>query len=351
MKFSRKNVDGLEPYQPGYQPDPNQKNIKLNTNENPYPPSPLVLKALRESIGEKLRLYPTPDSDSLRRKVAGVYGVRKEQVFCGNGSDETISMIFRTFIDREDLVLLHYPTYTYYQSAAEINGSPYRYIETNRDFEIELERFLEHPAKAAVIVNPNSPTGILLPRERLEEFIRSFTGLVVVDETYIDFSGGDESVYRLTGECSNLLVLRTFSKAFSLCGIRVGYAFGHPDLVAELDKTRDSYNLSYLSQVAAASALDDLPYVEANAREIAKDREWLREQLTRLGFTVLPSGANFLFASHPERPAGEICQRLADRRIFVRHFNQRRIENHLRISVGTREELEELLKALKEIIG
>lgn len=350
MRFSRKNVAGLAPYQPGYQPGPHENNIKLNTNENPYPPSPAVVEALKDAIDGRLRLYPSPDSGALRQKIAETYRVKKEQVFCGNGCDEIITMLFRTFIDREDLVLLHYPTYTYYQTAAEINGSPYRYIETGPDFRIDLERFFDHPAKAAVIVNPNSPTGMLLPRPDLEVFIRSFPGLVVVDETYIDFSGPGHSVCPLIEECGNLLVLRTFSKAFSLCGIRVGYAFGHPDLITELDKTRDSYNVSFLSQVAAASALDDLSYTEANIREIVTNREWLREALVALGFLVSPSGANFLFVYHPAWPAGELYQHLADRRIYVRHFSQRRIDNHLRISVGARGELETLVAALQEIV-
>ncbi|NPV92365.1 MAG: histidinol-phosphate transaminase [Firmicutes bacterium] len=351
MRFSRKNVAGLAPYIPGYQPGPHEDSIKLNTNENPYPPSPVVVGALKDAVDGRLRLYPSPDSSVLRQKLAEAYRVKKEQVFCGNGCDEVISMLFRTFIDREDLVLLPYPTYTYYQTAAEINGSPYRYIETGDRFQIDLERFLDHPAKAAVIVNPNSPTGMLLPRPELVEFIRAFPGLVVVDETYIDFSGPGQSVTPLIEECDNLLVLRTFSKAFSLCGIRVGYAFGHPDLITELDKTRDSYNVSFLSQVAAASALNDLEYTRANIREITANREWLREQLLDLGFQVSPSGANFLFASHPVRPAGELYQRLAERRIYVRHFDQRRIDNHLRISVGARGEVENLVASLKDIMG
>lgn len=284
--------------------------------------------------------------------MATVYSVGRNQIFCGNGADEIISLIYQTFLGSEDIVLLSYPTYSLYETISLIHGRAYKkLVESTLNFQINLDDFLDFPSKATFIVNPNAPTGILLSKDKLEAFLKQYQGLLVVDETYIDFSGGAETVYRLVNKYDNLLVIRTFSKAFSLCGIRVGYAFGCPELIAALDKVKDSYNISYLSQVAAVAALEDYDYMVANAKRIARDRDWFSAQLPELGFTVLPSAANFVFASHERLKAAKIYQDLFDRKILVRFFNDRRVDDWLRISIGTREQMETLVAALKDIVS
>lgn len=350
MKFGKKNLTLIEPYIPGFQPDGSERAVKLNTNENPYPPSPRVLETIKTHADATLRLYPSPRSDLLRGKLAEKYGVRREQVLCGNGSDEIISLIFRTFLEADDVVLLPYPTYSFYKTAAELNDIKYKFIDTNESFEITLDKFLDCQSKLVLLANPNSPTGILLPIRDIEDFAGKYAGLLVVDEAYIDFSGGEDSVYRLVDGHDNILVLRTMSKSFSLCGIRLGYAFGCPDIVEELDRVKDSYNINSLTQAAAIGALDDYAHMQNNAKVIVANRDYLSAQLRSICFTVLPSAANFVFASHKRYSANYIYRELSDRRIYVRHFDNRRISNFLRITVGTQDEIAELLQALHEIL-
>lgn len=349
--FCRDNIARLKPYIPGYQPENPSRVIKLNANENPYPPSPRVLEALRSHISEDLRLYPNSRSSMLRSQLARVYQMEDNQVFAANGSDETISLIFRTFADPGDLVVSPYPTYTFYQTAAEIHGIEYESIETGPDFQINLHDFLSVPAKLAFVANPNAQTGLLLSRREIDDFLSSFSGLLVLDETYVDFSGGAQSAGSLIQQHDNLLVLRTFSKSFSLCGIRVGYAFGSPRLIEALDKTKDSYNIAYLNQIAAVEALKDIDYMRENAARIAASRQWFGQALTGLGFQVIPSAGNFLLTRHPRIPSREIYQALQERLILVRWFDQPRLCDYVRISMGTDWQLEQVLSALREIIS
>lgn len=351
MRLSRQNVTLLDPYVPGYQPDRTEKVVKLNTNENPYPPTPKVGEAIKTIDFDTLRLYPNPESEMLRAKLAEVYELKKEQVFCGNGCDEIISMLFRTFVEDHEAVVFPYPTYSYYKSAADIHEKRYKYVDTNADFTFNLEALKNYGAKMVILCNPNAPTGILLQPDVIEGFVKDYAGLVVVDETYIDFAGENASCCGLIDRYSNLLILRTLSKGYSLCGIRVGFAVGSPELIAELDKVRDSYNISYMNQVAAAAALTDTAYMKRNAGRIVNDREWLAEQLKTLGFSMPPSRGNFLFVTHAVLNAGMIYRELIKKRIFVRYFDDRRISNYLRITVGTQDELNELVGALREIIA
>lgn len=349
--FSRANIKNLDPYVPGYQPENPDQVIKLNANENPYPPSPQVLEALRSSISGDLRLYPNSRSISLRRQLAQVYQVDEGQVFSANGSDEIISLIFRSFVNTEDLVLFPYPTYTFYETACQIHGVPYQFIETDGSFKLDLDQYLRSRAKLVFIPNPNAHTGVLLSRSAIEAFLASFTGLLVVDEAYIDFSSGGESAYPLVQDYDNLLVLRTFSKSFSLCGIRVGYAFGNPQLIEALDKTKDSYNIAFLNQIAAVEALKNIDYMQKNAARIADNRRRFSQSLISLGFEVIPSAGNFVLTRHPRLTARETYQELKARNILVRWFDQRRLEDYIRISIGTDSQLEALLAALQEIVN
>lgn len=345
--LTRNNINQLNPYIPGFQPENLDLVLKLNANENPYPPSPKVLDALRHNVNDVLRLYPNSRSAYLRRKLAQVYEVDEAQVFAANGSDEIISLIFRTFVDENDLVLSPYPTYTFYQTAAEIHAAQYRSVDTDENFRVNLTEFLDYPAKIVFLANPNAQTGLLLPPGEIEAFLSAFNGLLVVDEAYIDFSSRPASIYRLSSQYDNLIVMRTFSKSYSLCGIRVGFAFGHPRLIEALDKTKDSYNIAYLNQVAAIAALEDYSYMEANARRIKASRESFQQALGEIGFFVLPSDGNFLLLRHPELASQMIFETLKEVNILVRYFEQPRLQDYVRISIGTDTQLERVLAALQ----
>ncbi|NLW90433.1 MAG: histidinol-phosphate transaminase [Syntrophomonadaceae bacterium] len=350
-EFTKENVARLDPYVPGFQPDPNDHVLKLNANENAYGPSPRVLEALRSHINGDLRLYPNSKAIDLRLKVAEVYGVKKDQVICANGSDEIISMIFRTFVPDGEVVQFTYPTYTYYKTQADIYDVPYRYLETGDDFLVDMDAYLENPTHLSFVSNPNSPTGTLLSAASIEDCLKKYPGLLVVDEAYIDFGGAKESAIPLIDKYPNLLVLRTFSKSFALCGMRVGYAFGQSHLIAALDKTKDSYNIAHLNQIAAIAALDDYEYMLSSARKIAEDREWFASELAKIGFTLLPSLGNYVFVKHPKMEAETIYQNLLERRILVRFFSQRRVSEYIRISIGTHDEMERVLAAIKELLA
>jgi len=349
VQLVKKNVALLDPYIPGYQPGREERVVKLNTNENPYPPSPAVRRALEDIDPSDLRLYPDSAARKLRATLARVYGVGAENVFCANGSDELIGLVFRTFLDPEDIVLFPYPSYSVYRTQAELHAVRYKAVETAGDFAVRPGDYLNYPGKVILLANPNPPAGTLLSLAELDGLATAWPGLVVVDEAYIDFGG--ESALALIGLRPNLLVLRTFSKSFSLCGARVGYAFGDVGLVQALDKSKDSYNLAYLNQVLATAAVEDYAYMQENARRIMAGREYLREQLTSLGFDAPVSYGNFLLVEHGRLSAPLIYEKLVRRRIFVRYFNERRLANKLRISVGTSADMEELVAALKEILA
>lgn len=347
MQLVKKNVALLDPYIPGYQPGREERVVKLNTNENPYPPSPAVRQALLSFDPADLRLYPDSTAAALRSTLARVYGVGEDNVFCANGSDELIALIFRTFVDPEDVVLFPYPSYSVYRTQAELHAVRYKAVETAGDFSVRPGDYLNYPGKVILLANPNPPAGTLLSLPELAGLAAAWPGLVVVDEAYIDFGG--VSALPLIGRRPNLLVLRTFSKSFSLCGLRVGYAFGDPALIKALDKTKDSYNLARLNQVLACAAVEDYAYMQANAEKIIAGREYLRERLIALGFDAPVSFGNFLLVEHARLSAPVIYDHLLRRRIFVRYFNERRLATKLRISVGTYEDMEELLTALEEI--
>lgn len=347
--LARNNISRLDPYIPGYQPDNPESVLKLNANENPYPPSPKVLEALRQNVSDVLRLYPNSRSANLRRKLARAYGVNEAQVFAANGSDEIISLIFRTFVEDNDLILSPYPTYTFYQTAAHIHGARYHSIDTDENFRVNLNRFLDYEAKIVFLANPNAQTGLLLPPREIEAFLAAFRGLLVVDEAYIDFSSQPSSVYKLSARYDNLIVVRTFSKSYSLCGIRVGFAFGHPGLIESLDKTKDSYNIAYLNQVAAFAALDDIAHMEANARRIIASRASFQRTLGEMGFVYLPSDGNFVLLRHPRLRSQMIYEFLMEQNILVRYFEQPRLDDYVRISIGTDPQLELVLSALRAL--
>jgi histidinol-phosphate aminotransferase len=336
----------MQAYVPGEQPRVGPKTIKLNTNENPYPPSPEAIQAMREALGPALRLYPPADWQDLRAAIAKEYSLSPENVFCGNGSDEVLSLIFRAFMNDGDTLLLPYPTYSLYPVLAASNGSRVTEVETREDFTVDIEALLTAKARVAIIANPNAPTGILLDKKKIADFAGRFPGLVVVDEAYIDFAGEDTSCLSELSAHDNLIILRTFSKSFSLCGIRVGYAFASPVLVEGLMAMKDSYNLDLIAQCGAAAAIRDIAWMRANAERIIKTRSFFAQALAGRGFENLPSASNFIFTRHPAFGARALQEHLRRDEIYVRHFAARRVSDYLRISIGTDDEMARVLASL-----
>jgi histidinol-phosphate aminotransferase len=341
----------MEGYVPGEQPQ-GRRYIKLNTNENPYPPSPKVLEALKVAATNDLRLYPDPEATALRDKAAQIYGVTPQQVLAGNGSDDLLSMLFRACVDAGSVGQVAYPvpTYSLYDTLVAIQGAEPARVPFPADFALPIAELLATSARLTIICNPNSPSGTLTPLSAILDFARRATGLVVVDEAYVDFAG--ETSLSLLGDCPNLVVLRTFSKSFSLAGMRVGLAFGSADVMRELHKVKDSYNLDRLSLAAATAALDDCDWMRANVARVCAAREQLLGDLRGLGFRVLSSQANFVFA-RPETTgpsAAELYQKLKEAGILVRYFPTPALRDGLRITVGTPDENGSLIAALRSLV-
>ncbi|MEW5770459.1 MAG: histidinol-phosphate transaminase [Pseudomonadota bacterium] len=346
-------VHGLTPYVPGEQPKLPDL-IKLNTNENPYPPSPRVLAAVQAEVGEALRLYPDPNADRLKAAIAAHFGVTPRQVFVGNGSDEVLGHAFLGLLKHDAPLLFPDVTYSFYPVYCGLYGIEGRTVPLNDTFEIVVDDYLAAPACGAIIFpNPNAPTGRLLPLAEIERLLAGRPDVpVVVDEAYIDFGG--ESAIALVDRHPNLLVVQTLSKSRSLAGLRVGFAVGHPDLIEALERVKNSFNSYPLDRLAIAggvAAMEDTEHFERTRQAVIASRERLAAELTGLGFEVLPSGANFVFARHPGRDAGELAAALRARSIIVRHFRQPRIEQFLRITIGTDAQCDALVAALQEILA
>ncbi|MET0104571.1 MAG: histidinol-phosphate transaminase [Sedimenticola sp.] len=350
-RYWSKIVHELTPYVPGEQPKMTDL-TKLNTNENPYGPSPRAIEALKAEAADTLRLYPDPNADRLKEAVAGYYGVTPGQVFVGNGSDEVLAHTFQGLL-KHDLPLL-YPdiTYSFYPVYCGLYGVAHETVPLNDRFEIEVEDYAR-PNGGIIFPNPNAPTGRLLPLEAIEKLLRANSdSVVVVDEAYIDFGG--ESAIGLVDSYSNLLVIQTLSKSRSLAGLRTGFAVGSSELVEALERVKNSFNSYPLDRFAIAggvAAMEDREYFEQTCGRIIASREKMTADLEAAGFQVIPSSANFVFARHPERDAAELSAQLRERAIIVRHFKQPRIDQYLRITVGTDEECNKLTLALKEILA
>jgi histidinol-phosphate aminotransferase len=329
---------------PGEQPGPGRRVIKLNTNENPYPPSPRVLAALNRAVDERLRLYPDPEAHGLRTRAAAVYGVPVDHVLAGNGSDECLALLVRAIVDPGDRVAFPIPTYSLYDTLVAVQGGSAVHVPWPRDFALPTA-LVEARARLTFLCNPNSPSGTLLPTAVVEDLARRIQGVLVVDEAYVDFA--DESAMPLVTRHPNVVVLRTFSKSFSLAGLRIGLAFANPELLAGLRTVKDSYNLDRLALVAAEAALDDLDHMRANVARVRTTRARLARALADLGFEVLPSAANFVLARWPDADLAPLARALAERDILVRHFPTPEVRDALRITVGTDEEVDELLSSLR----
>jgi len=345
-------IGEIEPYVPGEQPR-DQKYVKLNTNENPYPPSPWVLEAIRKAVDASLRLYPDPSGEALRTTIAAKYFLPRERIFLGNGSDEILAFAFAAFLDHEEPLLHPDISYSFYPVYARFFGLKSRTIAVRPDFSLPVEDFLV-PNGGIVIANPNAPTGEFLPLSRIRlllDYNLAAGRVVIVDEAYVDFGG--ETASPLVAEYPNLLVVHTLSKSKSLAGLRVGYAFGQEELIAGLERVKssvNSYTVDRLALAGAAAAFEDEPYYRETRARVMATREWATAELESLGFTVLPSTANFVFVSHRTAKAERIYAELKARGVLVRYFRRPRIDNHLRVSIGTDAEMLVLIEKLKEIL-
>jgi histidinol-phosphate aminotransferase len=345
--FFRANIVELEGYTPGFQPGEGRV-IKLNTNENPYPPSARVLEALKRALDDRLRFYPQPTADSVRRKAAEVYGFRPEEVLVGNGSDELLGMVFRAFVGERDEVAWPCPTYTLFDVLAGVQAARARRVDYNDDYSMP-EALFSNNCRLTLVANPNSPSGTVVPQEQLSRLAESLEGALVIDEAYVDFA--EQDCLPLVHEHDNTIVLRTLSKSFSLAGMRIGLAFAQQHIIAQLLKVKDSYNVNRLSALAAEAALSDLPYMRANVERIRKTRVRLIASLQELALHVYPSQANFVLVRFVRPPAAAVYEELQRRGILVRYFQQRGLEDCLRITVGSDTEMDALLKELRDILG
>jgi histidinol-phosphate aminotransferase len=345
------NIRRVAPYVPGEQPK-SENLIKLNTNENPYPPAPGVRQALKEMDFDQFRKYPDPTSSDLVNVLSEYYQVEANEIFVGVGSDDVIAMAFMTFFNSDLPILFPDVSYSFYKVWADLFRVSYETPALDENFCIRKEDY--YKANGGIIFpNPNAPTGLLLPLEEVEDIIaHNQNSVVIVDEAYIDFGG--ESAMKLTRKYENLLVVQTFSKSRSLAGMRIGYAIGHPDLIRALNDVKYSYNsytMNMPSLKLGAEAVKDDLYFKESLERIVKTREEAKKRLRELNFSFPDSMANFIFATHSERKAEDIYKALRENKIFVRYFNQPRLDNYLRITIGTDEEMKKFFEFLEVFLS
>ena len=349
MKAFEKNIRKVEPYIPGEQPQ--RKVIKLNTNENPYPPAPSVKDALMNMDVDRMRLYPDPTAANLVHTLAEYYGVEDSQVFVGVGSDDVLAMCFLTFFNSNKPILFPDITYSFYKVWAELYRIPYECPAVDADFRIVKEDYYKENG-GIIFPNPNAPTSIYENLDFVEDILKHNQDvIVIVDEAYIDFAG--ESAIELIGKYENLIVVQTFSKARSMAGMRIGYAISNPTLIKYLNDAKysfNSYTMNQTSLVCGVEAVKDKTYFEETVQKIKNTREWAKTELAKLGFTFPDSQSNFIFATHGKYAAKDLFEALKEEDIYVRFLGGERIENYLRISIGTREEMESLIAFLKKYV-
>jgi histidinol-phosphate aminotransferase len=344
-------VSELQPYTPGEQPQ-HERLVKLNTNENPYGPSPSVMSAIASVPADTLRLYPDPESTELKSAYARLNGLNPSQVFIGNGSDEVLAHVFQALLTHGAPVCFPDISYSFYPVWCDLYRTPYELVPLSEDFQVEVSAFPKGNG-GIIIPNPNAPTGILLSLDGVRELLEANPdSVVVVDEAYIDFGG--ESAVQLISQYKNLLVVQTLSKSRALAGLRVGVAMGDEGLIEGLDRVKNSFNsypLDVLAQRAAVASLNDESYFRESCDRVIASRERLTGSMQALGFDVLPSAANFIFVRHQAQDAQRIFEALRAQGIIVRYFNKPRIDQYLRISIGTDEECDLLLQALRELLA
>ena len=341
---ARPNVEKMSGYTPGEQPRPGERVVKLNTNENPFPPSPRVVEAIRHIDPERLRRYPSPSAEDFRQTAARVHGVSPDMILAGNGSDEILAMAVRTYLGPGDIFAYPDPTYSLYPVLAEIGEVKVVTVPWAADWDLPIDALLATGARAIFFANPNAPTGTLVRTSRVRELAARFYGLLLVDEAYVDFA--DENSLSLVREFANLVICRTLSKGYGLAGLRFGYAIAAPAVVSEMNKVKDSYNCDAVAISAAAAALEDQDYARRTWEHVRAERARLSDALGRRGWQVIPSQANFVLATCPGGDGAAIYRALKGKGILVRYFDKPGLTDKLRITIGTAEENDQLLAAL-----
>lgn len=346
--YSRPNIAAIAGYTPGEQPK-DKVFIKLNTNENPYPPSPNVIQALQNFDATLLRKYSEPSAVAVRNAAAKVFGYTPAHYLIGNGSDDLLTIALRTFVDQGGICAYTTPSYSLYPVLADLQGAEHRAIELTDDFQLPEDTLEQlEGASLFLVANPNAPTGTALDKNAIRNLAIHFEGILWIDEAYVDFA--DESCIDLIREFPNVVVSRTLSKSYSLAGLRLGIACANPDIIFEMNKVKDSYNADMIAQHLAEAAILDQDYMKNNAARIRETRKYVAETLTNMGCDVLPSQTNFLFV-RPTRPAKLVFQALREHGFLVRYFDLPRVNDRIRITMGTREDMEAFLQAMREILA
>ena len=343
--YIKKSVQAMQGYTPGEQPT-NPQVIKLNTNESPYPPSPAVREALQSLKVETLRLYPDPVNLTLRRKITALHGGAPENVFVGNGSDETLALCSRAFVEDDGAIGYFEPSYSLYPVLAQIRAVTAHPVELGPDFVWTMPK--DYQASLFFMTTPNAPTGIQYPKTEIRAFCARFPGVVLLDEAYVDFAR--ENCMDLALECANVLVLRTLSKSYGLAGLRLGYVVGAAPLIEALFKIKDSYNVDRITQAAALAALSDQAHMQTLVERIKTTRRRTSADLENMGFRVFPSETNFLWVKPPRISAADLYRRLREQNILVRYFSGDRTQDYLRITIGTDEQMQALLNAARLLV-
>ncbi len=348
MSYFRPNIEAMEGYRPGYQPS-EPGFVKLNTNENPYPASPRALEAMHREVDGWLGRYPSAMADEFRGAAAEVFGTLPERILCGNGSDDILNIAVRCFCGEGDAVAFPVPTYSLYESLAQIQGARVVKVEFGADYGLP-GGLAGTGARLTLLCNPNAPTGTMVAPQAVEELAEGLDGVLLVDEAYVDFA--EESCLGLVERRENVIVARSFSKSYSLAGLRFGFAIAQEPLIDGMAKVKDSYNVDRVAQAGATAAVRDQEWLAANVDKIKATRRRLTEALERLGFRCLPSHTNFVLARAPEgTEAGELHRELMERKVLVRYFDLPRVDDCLRISVGSDTEVDRLLDALQGALG
>ena len=347
MEYVRPPIAAMKGYVPGAQPDPSQKYIKLNSNENPYPPSPRVKEVLLRLDCDDLRIYPDPLSLDLRERLGRLHGFSPDQVICGNGSDDILNMIVRTFAQPGEAIGFYAPTFPLYRVLGVIHGVQNLAVPVAEPY----DRPPDPPSNVRVffLANPNSPVGFLYPLSLVRSMARKVQGIFVVDEAYVEFAR--ENALSLVREMENVIVVRTVSKSYSLAGVRLGYAVGREDLIQEMFKVKDPFNVNRLTQVVVAAALDDQEYFRKNISRVVENREWFSREARALGYRIIPTEGNFIFPQPPQKGRGiQFFQTLYDRKVLTRYYDEEGLRDGVRMTIGTREDMETTLQVMKDIL-
>jgi histidinol-phosphate aminotransferase len=347
MSYFRENIEKMTGYEPGFQPT-SPDVVKLNTNENPYPPSPKVIDVIKSINPDNLRRYPRPAADAFRNAAAKNLGFEPENIICTNGGDELLNMVIRAICDEKRPLAYPTPTYSLYKELAKIQNCPAIEIPFDKEFNLP-PKLAKADAALTIVCNPNAPSGSFISCQELRQLAQEIKGVLLIDEAYVDFA--ESNCLELVKSCDNVIILRTLSKGYSLAGLRFGFGIANVKLIKELNKVKDSYNADAISIAAATAAIEDQEYHKANVHQIKLSRKLLTEKLIALGFEVPSSQTNFLFARPLKARAIDIYEKLKKRNIFVRYWAYPDIKDKMRITVGTAEENEKLINALEEIIN